>query len=102
MDMRKLSSEVDVFLICHGMSARQVKAIAESIEEKMREFGERPIFIEGLEEGSWVLMDFGDVAVHIFQEETRKFYRLEELWSHAPLLKAPAEPSPLKTPRRTT
>lgn len=90
LDLRGLSSEVDAFLICHGASARQVKAIAEAVEENLAELGEHPLFVEGLNEGSWVLIDCGDVAVHIFQERTRNFYRLEELWSHAPLMEAAA------------
>lgn len=85
IDLRALAAEVDAFLICHGTNPRHVRAIAEAVEERLSEMGES-YFIEGLNEGSWVLIDCGDLAVHIFQERTRQFYRLEELWSHAPLL----------------
>ncbi len=97
LDMRGLSSEVDAFLICHGTSIRQVKAIAEAVDEKLKEIGERPLFIEGLNEGTWVLIDCGDVAVHIFQEQTRRYYRLEELWSHARLMGPRISPKPAQT-----
>lgn len=86
LDLRGLSSELDAFFICHGTSTRHVKAVAEAIEEKLIEIREKPLFVEGLDEGTWVLMDCGDVGVHIFEEKTRAYYRLEELWSHAPVL----------------
>ena len=59
-------------------------AIAEAIEEQLKELGDRPLYVEGLNEASWVLIDFGDIIAHVFQEETRRFYRLEDLWGHAP------------------
>ncbi len=90
IDLRAQAMEVDAFFICHGTSARHVKAIAAAVEEKLAEAGERPLFVEGLNEGNWVLIDCGDVAVHIFQEKTRRFYRLEDLWSHAPLIEVAA------------
>lgn len=95
LDLRGLSSELDAFFICHGTSTRHVRAVAEAIEEKLIEVREKPLFVEGLNEGSWVLMDCGDVGVHIFEEKTRDYYRLEELWSHAPVLemKAPSSAS---------
>jgi len=86
LDLRGLSSELDAFFICHGTSTRHVKAVADAIEEKLIEIREKPLFVEGLKEGTWVLMDCGDVGVHIFDEKTRDYYRLEELWSHAPIL----------------
>ena len=92
LDLRGLSSELDAFFICHGTSTRHVRALAEAIEEKLIEIKEKPLFVEGLNEGTWVLMDCGDVGVHIFDEKTRDYYRLEELWSHAKVLemKAPS------------
>lgn len=89
IDLRAQAAEVDAFLICHGTNPRHVKAIAEAVEDRLREMGES-FFIEGMNEASWVLIDCGDVAIHIFQEKTRRFYRLEELWSHAPLLEMAA------------
>ena len=87
IDLRPLSAEVDAFFICHGTSGRQVRAIAEAADEKLKEMGERPLFIEGLNESNWVLIDCGDLLIHVFKEKTRDFYRLEDLWSHAPLMK---------------
>ncbi len=86
LDLRGLSSELDAFIICHGTNPRQVRAITEAVEEKLSELGEKPLFVEGAEEASWVLIDCGDVGIHIFQEKIRDYYRLEELWSHAPAI----------------
>ena len=83
-----MSVEVDAFLICHGTSPRHVKALCEVAKERLREIGDAVLFVEGLEEGSWVLMDCGDFLVHIFNEKSRDFYRLENLWSHAPTIKS--------------
>ena len=72
------------FVICHGNSNIQVSAIAESIEERVREdLREKVWHREGLENAQWVLLDYGDVVVHIFQKEFRDFYNLEELWADA-------------------
>ncbi len=72
----------DCFIICHGESTTQVGAITESIEKKLKEEARaRPHHVEGLQNSQWVLMDFFDVVVHVFQEEYRSFYKLEELWA---------------------
>ena len=85
LDLRGLSDVTDYFLICHGNSDRQVLAIVDSIEERLRrEFDRRPSHIEGRRSGDWVLMDFVDFVVHVFQEDRRQFYRLERLWGDAP------------------
>jgi ribosome-associated protein len=76
------NSICDCFIICHGESVTQVGAIAESIEKKMKE--EASIMahhVEGLRNSQWVLIDYFDILVHVFQEEFRSFYRLEELWA---------------------
>lgn len=74
------------FVICHADSTTQVAAIAAGIEEKVRdEVGEKPWRIEGLNNSIWVVVDYIDVMVHIFQTELRDFYKLEELWADAPL-----------------
>lgn len=86
LNLQGISSELDAFFICHGTSSRHVRAIAEGIQEMLIEIGEKPLFIEGLNEANWVLMDCGDVGIHIFEEKTREYYRLEDLWSHAPLI----------------
>lgn len=73
----------DFFVICSGESTPQVKAIAELIEEKFNEMGIKPLGIEGLKYSHWVLIDYGDIIIHIFKEETRAFYELEKLWIDA-------------------
>ena len=84
LDISKVSIIADYFVICSGTSDRHVKAIAREIEEKLREEdGIRPANMEGITEGTWVLMDYGDVLVHVFEPKTREFYRLEQLWSEA-------------------
>jgi len=85
LDLRKLKvSMADYFIICHGNSDKQVSAIAHSIEEEVRKHvGEKPWHIEGTETNEWVLMDYIDMVVHIFQEEKRAFYGIEELWGDA-------------------
>jgi ribosome-associated protein len=73
------------FVVTSGTSARQVRAIAEGIEEDVAlGGGPKPLRIEGLEDGTWVLVDYGDVVVHIFDDETRAFYDLERLWRDVP------------------
>lgn len=86
LDIQRVSLIADYFLICSGNSFIQVKAIAENIEEKLEEKGIKVIRREGLNEGKWVLLDYGDVVVHVFQEEERRFYNLERLWGDAETL----------------
>jgi ribosome-associated protein len=86
LDVRKAVSFTDVFVICTGRSDRQVRSITDAIEEAVVERGERPLGIEGYDEGRWVLMDLADVIVHVFQHELRRRYDLERLWSDAPKL----------------
>jgi ribosome-associated protein len=86
LDVGNAVSFADVFVICTGRSDRQVRSIADAIEEAVVEHGERPLGIEGYDEGRWVLMDFADVIVHVFQQEVRRRYDLERLWSDAPKL----------------
>lgn len=72
----------DAFIICHGESSTQVGAITDNIQKKLKEEnGIRAHHVEGLQNSQWVLMDYFDVLVHVFQEEFRSFYRLEELWA---------------------
>jgi ribosome-associated protein len=84
LQMGEVTSFTDYFLICSGTSGRQVKAIADAVEQTMKGEGVRPLQIEGYKNGRWVLMDYGDFVVHIFDQETRLFYRLERLWADAP------------------
>ena len=83
VDMRSIDSEVSAFLVCHGKSRRQVKAISEEVKIKLPDFGINFYSMEGLAESNWVLIDCGDIVVHIFIHEYRETYRLEKLWSNA-------------------
>lgn len=83
IDLTEVENSIcDCFIICHGESYTQVGAIAESIEKKLKEGADiRAHHVEGLQNSQWVLMDYFDILVHVFQEEFRSFYRLEELWA---------------------
>ncbi|BBO84614.1 hypothetical protein DSCO28_51800 [Desulfosarcina ovata subsp. sediminis] len=83
LDVRHLTSLADAFLICHGTSNRQVSAIAEHIQRDLKKQGIKALSVDGLKDGHWVLMDYGHVVIHVFYEETRRFYDLEGLWSDA-------------------
>lgn len=76
----KFSSIASYFLIVHGTSDRHVKTIADHVDEILSEFGQNAWHVEGMREGRWVLLDYGDVVVHVFHYEARKFYNLERLW----------------------
>jgi ribosome-associated protein len=84
LDLREISSVTDYFVLCTGRSDVHVRAIVERIETGLAEQGERPLAREGVAYGSWALLDYGDVVVHIFQPEARAFYDLERLWGQAP------------------
>jgi ribosome-associated protein len=88
----KISGFTDYFLICSGGSERQVQAIADAVQEKMREERVRPLHVEGYNRAQWVLLDYGDFVVHVFQEEPRRFYSLERLWGDAPDVTATFRP----------
>jgi ribosome-associated protein len=83
LDIQPLSAMADHFLICSGSSERQVKAIADAIEEELIKQGEKPLGMEGYGEGNWILIDCADLIVHVFNEDTRRFYDLERLWGRA-------------------
>jgi len=90
LDVRGLSSLTDYLLIVSGRSDRQVEAIATGIELGLKkEHGITPLASEGLREGRWALLDYGDIMVHVFQEPVRVFYDLDGLWSEAPLVALP-------------
>jgi ribosome-associated protein len=91
LDLRKLTVIADFFVICSGESFTQVKAIADNIESQLRERGIRPIGIEGEDHAHWVLIDYGDVVVHVFEDETRHYYELEKFWLDAPRIALNAE-----------
>ncbi|MBM6762398.1 ribosome silencing factor [Ligilactobacillus agilis] len=86
LDVANVSLLADYFVIMQANSERQVKAIADEIEEKVAAAGIQVRDIEGKNAANWVLLDFGDVVVHVFRTETRQFYNLEKLWAEAPLV----------------
>lgn len=83
LELKGLSSIADYFLICSGITTRQVKAVAEAVEEKLSKETVYPSHIEGLPDAHWILIDYGDLIVHVFDEDTRHYYELEKLWGDA-------------------
>ena len=84
LDLRGISSATDFFVIATGSSDVQVKAIAEHVIEELKKEDSRPLHVEGLEGGRWVLIDYVDFVVHVFHPQAREFYQLEVLWGDAP------------------
>jgi ribosome-associated protein len=83
LDLRPLGVVCDYFLICSGSSEPQVKAIAEAVEEQLRDAGAKPWHVEGFEGRRWVLLDYVEFVVHVFHEKTREYYMLDRLWGDA-------------------
>ena len=83
MDMRGLMFSTDYFVVCSAQTATQVRAIADNIEEELGKDEIHYSHREGYHEGEWILLDYGDVVAHIFKEENRQYYALEQLWSEA-------------------
>ena len=94
LDLRDITPVFDYFVVVTGASRRQLHAISEEIDDVMaRDFGDQRLGIEGYAESRWILLDFGDVVVHMFDEETRAYYDLEHLWAGAK--RVPFEAAPL-------
>ncbi|MBI2471925.1 MAG: ribosome silencing factor [Planctomycetes bacterium] len=85
-DVRKLTSITDFFVICNGFNERQLQSIASEIESRLHSHGIHGVGIEGYTNGRWILMDYVDVVIHLFDREMRHFYDLELLWGDAPKL----------------
>jgi ribosome-associated protein len=87
IDLRKIPNAVcDYFVVCHAQSNTQVEAIAESVGMEVRkDLNDRPFHVEGADLAEWILLDYVDVVVHVFQEKSRRFYNLEGLWADAEL-----------------
>lgn len=96
LDLRKIASFTEFFLICTGASTRQVQAISNAIEETLRKDGKRPLHIEGYSSAEWILLDYGDFIVHIFSPASRRFYDLERLWRDAPRVEVAGESASVK------
>jgi ribosome-associated protein len=84
IDLRKVTTLADFFVIASGTSRRQIHAMADEIDRALSELGEKKMGIEGYNESHWVLLDYGDVVVHLFDDNTRRYYDLENLWGDAP------------------
>jgi len=92
LDIGRISSVADYLVLASGHTDRQTQAIAESVRTGLKKFG-KALDIEGIREGNWIVIDYGDVIMHVFRDETRRYYNLDELWSAAPLVELPPEPS---------
>lgn len=92
LDLREVASFTEFFLICNGSNPKQVQAISYSVEETLRKAGKRPLHIEGYNSAEWILLDYGDFLVHVFNGTSRRFYDLERLWRDAKRLEI-SEPS---------
>jgi ribosome-associated protein len=93
LDLRNTPAFTDFFVLCSGQNQRQVKAIADAVEETLRAARVRPAHIEGYDRAEWVLMDFFTFIVHIFTPQTREFYSLERLWGDAERIEVSDEPA---------
>lgn len=90
-DLRPVTTFADFLLICNGTNPRQIQAIADETEERLKEAGERPKSVEGYNNAEWILMDYGDFVINIFSTAARAYYDLERLWRDAPVVPIPAE-----------
>jgi ribosome-associated protein len=86
LDMRGITPLYDYFVLATGISRRQIHTLAEEIDAELRAVGDRRLSIEGYEASKWVVQDYGDIVVHVFDPETRNYYGLEDLWADAPRL----------------
>lgn len=84
LDVTELSDVMDSLIIATGTSNRHVKSLADNVITECKKAGQRPIGIEGIDAGEWVLVDFGDTVLHVMQQASRDFYELEKLWSMEP------------------
>ncbi|MDQ3346546.1 MAG: ribosome silencing factor [Acidobacteriota bacterium] len=93
LDLRATPAFTDFFILCSGQTTRQVKAIADGVEEALRAAKVRPAHVEGYDRAEWVLMDYFTFIVHVFTPQTRAFYSLERLWGDAERIEVSEEPA---------
>lgn len=89
LDLRPVTTFADYFVICSGANPRQIQTIADEVEARLKDVGERPKSIEGYSNAEWILMDYGDYIVNIFSQAARRYYDLERLWRDAPEVTPP-------------
>ncbi len=100
LGVAELTSVADYFIVASGESERQVKAIAQNIEKLISSQFHRSPQIEGAGPSTWILLDYGDIIVHVFKTDIREYYGLEKMWSDAPQIPVPEEASPVSLPPR--
>ena len=86
LDMREITLLADYYVLCDGTSTRQINAISDGLSKELKKAGSKRAIVEGEPESGWVLVDLGDIIVHIFSPEQRDYYQLEELWADAPIV----------------
>jgi ribosome-associated protein len=91
LDLREIASFTDYFVIVSGANERQVQAISDEVYETLKKGGETAARVEGYKTAEWILLDFGDFVVHVFEQKARKFYDLERLWRESKRVALPAE-----------
>jgi ribosome-associated protein len=96
LDLRPADGFTDFFIIVSGQNSRQIKAIADAVQDSLAERGVKPAHLEGYDRGGWILLDFFDFIVHVFSPETRAFYGLERLWGSAERIEVPDPAPPAK------
>jgi len=97
LDVKGIATFTDTFAFMSGGSDRQNRAIADAVQDELRTSGERPLSSEGSQNGNWILLDYGDLIVHVMDEDTRRYYNLEELWAQGHELELPPELPPVNT-----
>jgi ribosome-associated protein len=93
LDVRRISSIADYLVLASGHSDKQTQAIAESVRLELKKFG-KALDMEGAREGNWVILDYGDVILHVFKEETRRYYDFDALWADAEVVALPEDYRP--------
>ncbi|MGH9675406.1 MAG: ribosome silencing factor [Bryobacteraceae bacterium] len=91
LDLRELVSFADTFVLCTGQNARQVQAIGDEVVRELKQHGETPNSLEGYGHAEWLLVDYGDLLVHVFSPQAREYYGLDRLWRHAKTVEVPAD-----------
>ena len=91
LEIDKITTLADYFVICSGGSNTQINALCDEVEKELDQLGEQPIHREGYRGGTWVLLDYGDFIIHIMHQDAREYYRLERLWRDCPVVELPLE-----------